>query len=55
MGIQILLCHRNGNSLLFVGFMEECCDRDVGGKGCLLSPGRDTRTVYQRMSDTSSE
>lgn len=54
-GIKILLCHQNGNRSLFVGFLEECCDGNVGGKGCLLSPGRDTRTVYQRMSETRSE
>lgn len=40
MGIKILLCHRNGNRSLSVGFLEECCDGNVGGKGCLLSPGR---------------
>lgn len=55
MGIKILLCHQNGNRSLFLGFSEECCDGNVSGKGCLLNPGRDTRTMYQRMSDTRGE
>lgn len=55
MGIKILLCHQNGNRFQFTGFSEECCDGNVSRKGRLLSPGRNTRTVYQRMADTRSE
>lgn len=40
---------------LFLGFSEECCNGNVSRKGCLLSSGRGTRTMYQRMSDTGSE